>query len=74
MIAETGFATTLEPEVKFNPVDGDHEYVDAPLAVKFVLVPEHVVELPLTEIVGDAFTKSATVFDALHAPEVPDIV
>lgn len=33
MIVDTGVAVTVGPEAIFNPVDGDHAYVPAPLAV-----------------------------------------
>ena len=71
---ESGLAITVGPEVKFNAVDGDHVYEVAPLAVKLTPVPEQVDEFPLTETVGKPFTINATVFVALHAPEIPEMV
>ena len=35
-----GLAVTTEPVVVFNPVDGDHLYVEAPLTVILTAVPE----------------------------------
>lgn len=58
-----GFAVTGVPIVALSPVDGLHEYVVPPLAVKVVEVPEHMVgKVALALTVGVAFT---VIYDAL---------
>lgn len=73
MIVEIGVAETIVPVVTERPVDGDHVYVIAPLAVKLTLLPEQVELFPLTETVGKAFTETETVLVEVH-PLLPVIV
>lgn len=61
-----GFAVTVDPEVVFNPVDGDHVYVDAPLAVNVVLVPLHIAEGVGAETVGSGNTVTTAVLVFVH--------
>jgi hypothetical protein len=58
--------------VALNPVAGDQLYVVAPLAVKVVLLPEHIVaEVGLTSVVGVVFTVTVTLAVPEQPPEVP---
>lgn len=66
VVDETGFAFTLEPVVIFNPVDGDHEYVVAPLPVNVVEEPVHIAILPDVETIGDALTVIVLAKDFVH--------
>ena len=45
MVVTVGLAITLAPLTVLSPVDGDQEYVVAPLAVRLVLLPLQMVEL-----------------------------
>ena len=42
VVVETGFATTVFPVDTFNPTEGDHKYVVAPVAVKLVAFPTQI--------------------------------
>lgn len=54
VVVEPGAAFTVAPVVALNPVEGDHEYVVAPLAVIFVLPP-----LQMVGVVAEADTLTA---------------
>ncbi len=55
-----------------SPVDGDHAYVLAPLAVRVVEVPAQIVIVPLTETVGSGLTVTINVAVPVHpTPLVP---
>jgi hypothetical protein len=45
VVVADGVAVTFDPVVPLNPVDGDQEYVDAPLALMLVELPEQMVGL-----------------------------
>ena len=72
MVVTVGVATTVAPLVVFNPAEGDHEYVVAPLAVMLVLAPEQILAL-VGEVftVGLVFTDTVTVCVVEQAPVVP---
>jgi hypothetical protein len=56
-----GLAVTDDPEAVDNPVDGDHVYVLAPLAVNVVELPVVIAtEAGFTDTVGFAFTVMVT--------------
>ncbi len=75
MILVDGDAVTEEPVVELRPVDGDHEYVDAPLAVSMVEPPVQILVEGLTVMVGIGFTVTVTVFCAVQPdPSVPTTV
>ena len=62
VIAEAGFALTLEPVVALKPVDGLQVYVLAPDAVTAVGEPLHIgLDIALALTVGKGFTVIATV-------------
>jgi hypothetical protein len=66
-----GFAETADPVVGLNPVAGDHEYVEAPPAVKDPGVPAQIV-IGEEVITGIGFTVTVTVAVAVHpSTEVP---
>jgi hypothetical protein len=52
--------------VTFNEEDGLHEYVLAPLAVKVVDWPLHIVTGGETETTGSGLTVTVTCADAVH--------
>ena len=56
VVVAVGLAVTLAVFVAFKPVDGLHEYVVAPLAVKVVLVPLQMVASVPAETTGNWFT------------------
>ena len=57
MVVTVGLAITLAPLTVLSPVDGDHEYVFAPLAVSVMLDPLQIVAVDGdTLTVGLAFT------------------
>ena len=57
-----GFAVTVAPVVALNPVEGDHEYVEAPVAKRDTELPEHIIaEEGVTLTVGNGFTVMVTV-------------
>lgn len=68
-----GVAITGEPVLALNEALGVHVYVNAPLAVRLVELPEHIVGEPEdTVIVGVVFTVTATVTGApVHPAVVP---
>ena len=65
-----GLAVTLDPEVELNPVAGDQEYVEAPVAVKVVDDPIHTVP-ELTVTVGVGVTDTVVWAVPLHPLSVP---
>jgi hypothetical protein len=70
-----GEAITDVPVVVDKPVDGDQEYVLAPLTVIVVFCPLQMLALLLVVSDGDEFTVTATVRLAVQpAVEVPMIV
>lgn len=42
VVVTAGEAVTIAPVVELRPVNGLHEYVVAPLAVRLTLLPEHI--------------------------------
>jgi hypothetical protein len=60
-MVDAGFAFTLAPVVALKFVFGDHVYVVAPLAVKVVELPEHIVGGADRVTVGVGFTVTTTV-------------
>lgn len=68
-----GPAITEEPVVELNPVAGFHVNVAAPLAVKVVLLPEHIAGVVgVTVTTNDATTDTVTVCVPEHpAADVP---
>jgi len=65
-------AITVLPEVPLSPEEGDQAYVDAPLAVRVVDCPEHIVTLVgLIVTTGLGFTVIAIVAELLHPADVP---
>jgi hypothetical protein len=70
-VVEIGEAFTEEPVVVFNPVDGDHEKVVAPLAVNAAELPEQTDVFGDTVTLGSAFTVTETVLLAEHPIEFP---
>ena len=58
-----GLAVTVAPVVADKPVAGDHEYVDAPLAVNVTLLPAQIAPgtAGLTVTLGNALTVTVTV-------------
>jgi hypothetical protein len=53
-------------------LDGDQEYIAAPVANRFTLLPEHtVVSEGVTAITGRLFTLTITVVVELQPDEVP---
>ena len=73
VVEDAGVAVTLEPVVKFIPVTGDQVKAFAPLAVKVVEKPAHMVALEVA-IVGIGFTVTIAVLLLLHPVDVPVIV
>ena len=66
-----GLAVTIAPVVVFNPVEGDHAYVDAPLAVSAVLLPLQILGAEgVTVKLGRGFTVITTVFVFVHPAEL----
>ena len=64
-----GFAVTVAPVVALNPVDGDHEYVEAPFAKRDTELPEHIIaEEGVTLTVGNGFTVTNLLVKALRHP------
>ncbi len=49
--------------VALNPFDGDHAYVDPPLAVKVVLPPKQIGAGVLTDILGRGFNVTTTLVE-----------
>ena len=60
MVVTVGVAVTGVPVVALNPVAGLHTYVPAPLAVKFVDDPVHILTLPDVLTVGSGLTVTVT--------------
>ena len=54
--------------VALNPVDGDHAYVDAPLAVKLALEPLQIVASTPALTVGSALTVTVVTADVAEQP------
>ena len=63
-----GLAITAEPVVALNPVPGDHVNVAAPLAVKVVLVPEHIAAGVFTVTVNEGTTVTVEVATGTQPP------
>ena len=62
VVVTVGFAVTVEPVVALNPVDGDHEYVAAPVAVRVPLKPmQIVIGLTVTNGKGETVTRATAV-------------
>ena len=61
VVVVVGLAVTVAPVVEFNPEEGAHAYVFAPLAVRFVPLPEQIVaDEGVTVIEGIAFIVAVT--------------
>ena len=56
-----GLAITVDPDVVFNPADGDHSYELAPLPVNVAELPEHIETLGEAVTVGNGLTVTVTV-------------
>ena len=69
-MVEEGLALTLAPVVALKLVLGDQLYVVAPLAVKVVELPGHIVGGADKLTVGVVFTVTTTVAGALGHPVV----
>ena len=59
-VVAAGVAVTVAPVVALKPVDGDHEYVVAPEAVRDVLTPAHTAASPPALVVGEVLTVTRT--------------
>ena len=42
-VIESGSATGLGQLMQFSPVDGDHKYVEAPVAEREIPIPLHII-------------------------------
>ena len=60
MDVDVGFAMTAVPVVALSPVEGLHEYVDAPLAVSVAVCCPKQIVAGGTEIMGRGFTVMIT--------------
>ena len=61
MVVTVGDAVTVIPVVWFKPVEGDHEYVSAPPAVKSTELPKQIEGLGgFTVTTGAGFTVTVT--------------
>jgi len=69
VIVLAGLAVTLAPVVAVKLVLGVQVYVEAPLPVKVVELPEHIVTGPVIPNVGVAFTVTIIVAGALLQPD-----
>ena len=66
VVVVVGLAVTVAPVVELNPVDGVHAYVVAPLAVRLVEFPVHILVLDETVTVGNEFTVTVFVATLVH--------
>ena len=67
VVVAVGLACTVAPEFVFSPVEGDHAYVSAPVAVNVVVPPMQIVaEVGLTLIVGTGFILTVTSLDIVE--------
>lgn len=67
-----GDAVTVAPVVALSPVEGDHEYVVAPLAVSVVEPPEQIAaDAGETLTFGEGVTVTVTDEVLLHPEAVP---
>ena len=72
-MVEVGFAVTLVPVVALSPVEGDQVYVDAPLAVKVVDAPLHIVA-SATLTVGNGLTVTIAVVVFVHPDALVPVI
>ena len=69
VVVEVGPALTTEPDVDDNPVAGLQVYVDAPDAVKVILLPLQIVaEVGDTVTLGSGFTVTTVAADVVEHP------
>ena len=69
-----GLAVTVAPVVALKPVDGDHEYVEAPLAVSDTELPVQILgAVGVTLTIGAALTVTAKHLEALVPQALPDV-
>jgi hypothetical protein len=70
VVVADGFAVTEDPVVALKPVAGDHEYVEAPEALRVPGVPAHIA-MAGTVITGSGLTVIVATAVPVHPPAVP---
>jgi len=68
VVVAVGFAVTAAVFVALKPVEGDHAYVDAPVAVKLALEPLQIVASTPALTVGRALTVTVVTADVAEQP------